>query len=117
MIKDRLSDPWCGSCKVLNHSNNPNFLHTSRALVEFLGLKNMLAIVCESTIAAETLGIPPWNGVLNNSQGLVGFAKNNKLKISGRYRVITLDDESRYNQLSLELHVCISKEYAIFYDL
>jgi hypothetical protein len=82
----------------------------SRALVEFLGLENMLAIICSSVSAAECIGIPDFAGALNNSKGLSGFAKSRNLRISGRFRVITLTDESRYIHLififfSFALHV------------
>ncbi|KAG0563617.1 hypothetical protein KC19_8G045600 [Ceratodon purpureus] len=68
----------------------------NRALVEFLGLEDMLSIVCDSRSAAECLGVPPETGSLNKNQGLLGFVKSRNLSISGRYRVITLTDESRF---------------------
>jgi len=66
--------------------------------VEFLGVENMLAIICGSRSAAECIGIPRiGGGALNKSKGLTGFAGSHDLRISGRYRVITLIDDFRYN--------------------
>lgn len=64
--------------------------------MEFLGLENMLAIICGSTRAAECFGILNNDGTLDPNQGLFGLAQNRNLQISGRFRVITLADESRY---------------------
>jgi len=75
----------------------------SRALVEFLGLDNMLAIICGSRSAAESIGIPPLYGALDRNKGLSGFARSHNLRIFGRYRVIALIDEARYKQTNSSL--------------
>lgn len=64
--------------------------------MEFLGVENMLAIICGSRSAAECVGIPHIGGAVNKSKGLSGFARSHNLRISGRYRVITLIDESSF---------------------
>lgn len=77
--------------------------------MEFLGLENMLAIICGSKSAAECIGIPHL-GAFNKSEGLSGFARSRNLRISGRFRVIALTDESRYVQsifFSTYIHCCV----------
>jgi len=54
-----------------------------------------MAIICGSTRAAEFFGIVNEDGSMNPNEGLYGLAQSLKLPISGRFRVITLSDESR----------------------
>lgn len=67
--------------------------------MKFLGIENMLAIVCGSESAAACIGVPRSSGALRKSLGLHGFAKSHNLQVSGRFRVISLHDESRYLDL------------------
>lgn len=72
-----------------------------RALVEFLGIENMLAIICSTESAAECVGVPH---SAPENKGLFGYMWKHNLRISGRYRVIALTDESRYKSfLSLSI--------------
>lgn len=64
--------------------------------MEFLGLESMLSIICRSRSAAEYIGIPSVDRVLDKNEDLCDFVKSRNLEISGRFRVLTLDDESRY---------------------
>lgn len=74
---------------------NLDSLHTSRALVKFLGVENMVAIICRSRSAATRIGVPHLGGALHENPRVHGIAKSCSLLISGRFRVIALQDESR----------------------
>jgi hypothetical protein len=49
------------------------FPFACRALVGFFRPEDMLAKVCDSKSAVESLGILPATGALNKTKGLLGF--------------------------------------------
>lgn len=68
----------------------------SRALSEYLGRENMLAVVCKSRVGAEALEHYDHSGNVITSIGLHGLASAQKAKINGRFRVICLEDTRSY---------------------
>lgn len=65
--------------------------------MEFLGVDNMVAIVCGSRSAVQCIGLHDVYGKVDISKGLHGFAMGRNILISGRFRVICLTDEARYD--------------------
>lgn len=68
----------------------------SRALSEYLGKENMLAIVCKSHVGVQALEQYDSCGSIRPDICLHGLASAQKAKINGRFRVICLEDLRSY---------------------
>ena len=63
-----------------------------RALSEYLGRENMLAVVCKSRAGVETFEQYDHSGNIETNLGIHGLASAQTVRINGRFRVICLED-------------------------